>query len=250
MEGTDIKDRPGAVGVGTVVCARCGRRQGLQQYHCFDAAADRGAVDILMDGGFFRWTCPDCGEYSELAYPSRYLDRENKLNVVLRPDIGTGDCKELLEDMNRCLEGLDREGVRHRAVENFHAMQEQVRIRESEMDDRVVQLIKPLIIGQLQNRGMEVWNGFFVYREPLCTAGRREDVLYMFENGTGEEAYAEPVLWFDIYLTNGEITRQGVNIFVYKICENMLYNHGDTKDNGDYQFYDLTWAIDFHNGIR
>lgn len=63
--------------------------------------------------------------------------------------------------MNRNLERLELPGMKRRAAGNFYAVQELVRAQDAGLDERVLQLVKPLIIGQLQSQGEVVWNGFF-----------------------------------------------------------------------------------------
>lgn len=244
------RHRPGGASITSVRCNQCGETFSMEQFTCFDMASDSCLKERLLAGTFFKWTCPKCGSYSELAYPSWYLDKEAGLCVILRPGLETGKEEDSLDEMNKRLEGLSIPGTRYRAVGNFYAMQEQVRICEANLDDRVVQLIKPLIIGQLQSGGMEVWNGFFINKQQPEESMAQDGVIYLAENNDHVSAYEESVLWFDIYLTNGETLCQGINFKAYQLCRNQLYQRREEEDDGRFQLYDLSWAIEFHNGVR
>lgn len=235
----------------TIECQHCGYTDQILQYRCMDISVHPEWKQELLQGEFFNWVCPQCGVYSELQYPCRYLDPERKVVVVLRPGLDFDDSQEVLEEMNENLGTLGCTGFLHRAAGNFFSMQEIVCIRDTVLSDKVINLIKPLIIGQLQSAGKEVWNGFFTgigSPVPVDSQGRAEEnVMYMSEEGDLNEAYKEKILWFDIHMTDRSIESCGVNMTAYRLCQSMLERSESSFDDGRYHLYDLTWAIDFHN---
>lgn len=226
-----------------VTCRKCGEVGAIMQYHCIDVSA-YPELRGLLEEPFFVWRCPRCGEYSELAYPCRYFDGKERLSVVLRPSADKG----APDVINESLSGLRSKGYLHRVVGSFFAMGEIVRIREAELDDRAVQLLKPFIIGQLQSRGIQVWNGFFLALEE--GGGEvAENTVYMAEEGDPEAAYREPVFRFAIHLTDGTVEKHGINLTAYRHCLRLLEARGAEEDSL-YHLYDLNWAIGFHNAAR
>lgn len=234
---------------GEMLCPQCQQTNVFWQYHNIDASLYPQWKADLLEGTLFVYTCPHCGYETDFCYPCRYLDEDAKLGIVLNPNIQS-DPEGILAQMNQQMDGLSMPGYLHRACANFFAMQELVRIREAGLDDRVIQLLKPLIIGQLQSIGKEVWNGFFVLVEEPDTQGTPlNGVVYLSNKGEEEEAYTEPVYSFDIHLTNGEVLYQGINQTAYYLCASLLQKQALDEEDGRMHLYDLSWAIHFHNTI-
>ena len=141
--------------------------------------------------------------------------------------------------------------MKRRAVGNFYAMQELVRAQEAGIDHRLVQLIKPLIIGQLQSRGEMVWNGFF---QGVSTPDPEEEpihaVLYAAVGPDKTLEYGQPIWWYDIHLTDRRVVHSGVNQVVVQTCQQMLDQMDLPSDDGLFHLYDLNWAIDCHNRMQ
>lgn len=222
-----------------VSCGQCSQTDQIMQYHCIDVSVHPDWKRLLLEG-FFEWNCPHCGFRSDFSYPCRYLDTEHRLTIVLNPNLS----EETLEEMNSRLKGLVSGLYCRRAVNNFYAMREMVRIHELSLDDRVIQLMKPLIIGQMQAAGLEVWNGFFSHIENQDEDRPVENIIYMKQDG---DSYCGPVYWFHIYLTDGSVSLQGANELIFKYCRNLLLQQGKESCDAWFHHYDLSWAIDFHN---
>ena len=230
-------------------CAKCGAVSQVKQYHGLDLQQYPDGKEKLLEGEFFQWRCSRCGLESDISWPCWYFDPEARLGVALVPGIDSSDGGEALRMMNQNLEGLALPGMTRRAAGNFYAVQEQVRVQEAGLDDRVIQLIKPLIIGQLQSQGEVVWNGFFQgvsipdpAEEPLHA------VLYASQNQQPE--YGRPVYWYDIHLTNRDVVHTGVNEMIFQMCQGMLEQMQLPADDGGFQLYDLNWAISCHNRMQ
>lgn len=241
---------PWAVSNVNVQCQHCGNVFTAQRFNCFDTLTWPEGRQVLEEGTFFRPVCPHCQTPADLGYPSRYLDRELGVAAALVPGIENQDAEELLACMNSHMDRLALEGMEHRAVGNFYSMAEQMRIHRHHLNDKAIQLLKPFMIGGLQSRGFEVWNGFFMgVLHPEGTKQLGDTVYFSLqENDTG--IYAEDVYQFHIYLTNGDIIPQGINDTAYRICMDMLEKTGLAKDDGLFHLYDLSWAINFHNSLH
>ncbi len=261
------------LGLANLRCQQCGHQALINQYHCFDMGLNPQWKEVLMKGEFFHWECPECGAKMELSYPCRYFDPEQRLSIALVPglDVGGGqETKDRIASMNERLQDLGTPGFLHRAAGTFFAVQELVRLREEGLDDRIVQLLKPLIIGALQSEGLQVWNGFFVEVEDpespeaqlRINAGKAQPpqgVIYISLEQNQNSIGQERIYWYDIHLTDRQILRRGINETAYHICRNMLLaggtgdgESGETAaetawDDGQFHLYDLNWAIDIHN---
>lgn len=233
-------------------CQQCGEVSELLEYHGFDLVSNPGGKVVLEEGEFFKWRCPKCGFETDIAYPCWYLDPHAKLGVALIPDLTTGSEGDALQRMDQRLGELGRPDMIYRAVGTFFAVQELVHIRDADLDDRVIQLIKPLLIGQLQSQGEVVWNGFFV-GAGKAAPGEQEPlngVLYASE-GPDMSPYGKTIYWFDIHLTNRQVVRMGANEVLFRLCQGLLERTGNAgPDDGRFHLYDLNWAINVHNWMQ
>ena len=229
-------------------CMKCQTIGELREYHGLDLSRCPDGKEKLLEGKFFQWRCPKCGLEADTAWPCWYFDPEAKLGVALVPGIDSSNAGEALQVMNRNLEGLELPGMTRRVVGNFYAMQEMVRAQDLGMDQRAIQLVKPLIIGQLQSQGEVVWNGFF---QGVSTPDPSEEplhaVLYASIGPDKAPEYGQPIYWYDIHLTNRNIVHTGVNQVVFDMCRQMLDRLGEEPDDGRFRLYDLNWAISCHN---
>lgn len=250
MNSLHMMKNPWAVGETTVQCQHCNHIYVVQRINCIDTLLWPEGRKVLDEEEFFHPVCPQCQTQAEISYPCRYIDKELGCAAVLVPNIENQDTDALLMHMNRSLGNLALSGMEHRAVGNFYAMAEQMRIHRHHLNDKAIQLLKPLIIGNLQSRGLEVWNGFFMGLIHPEKAEQMTNTLYLSTQENSEDAYAEDVYQFDIYLTNGEILSQGINDTAYQISMNILQEKGLADDDGQFHLYDLSWAISIHNSLH
>lgn len=249
MNKLHMTKNPWAAAQTTVQCQHCGSVFAAQRINCIDTLLWAEGRQLLDEGAFFHPVCAQCQTRNEICYPSRYIDRELGIAAVLVPGIESQDPGELLPHMNRYMDRLAAGDMQHRSVGNFYAMAEQMRIHQHGLNDKAVQLLKPLIIGSLQSKGFEVWNGFFMDLLHPEGAEQMDDTIYMSIQENVEEAYTEDVYQFYIHLTNGDIIPRGINDTAYQICMNILRDKGLTDDDGLFHLYDLSWAIDIHNSL-
>ncbi|MCM1541297.1 MAG: CpXC domain-containing protein [Blautia sp.] len=241
---------PRAVSDVTIQCQRCGNVFTARRINCFDTLLWPEGRQVLDERAFFLPSCPHCQARADLCYPSRYIDRELGIAAALVPGIENQDINEILTEMNRFMDRLALDGMEHRAVGSFYAMAEQMRIHRHHLNDKAIQLLKPFMIGGLQSRGYEVWNGFFMGVAHPEGKERLDDTVYFSLQEDVEDAYAEDVYQFHIYLTNGDIVPHGINDTAYRLCMDLLEKKGLAEDDGLFHLYDLSWAIDFHNSMQ
>lgn len=240
---------PWAASQTTIQCQHCDSVFPAQRFNCIDTLVWPEGRQLLDGGAFFHPVCPQCQTQTQISYPSRYIDREYGIAAVLVPGIESEDPDRLLPRMDRYMGRLTLDGMEHRAVGNFYAMAEQMRIHQHGLNDRAIQLLKPIIIGSLQSKGFEVWNGFFMDLLHPEGVEQIEDTMYMSTQENMEDAYSEDVYHFYIYLTNGGIIPRGINETAYQLCMKILQDKGLADDDGLFHHYDLSWAINVHNSL-
>ena len=240
---------PDLIRYSRIQCGKCGSIREIKEYRNLDLSKNPWGKAELLEGAFFQWRCPECGLESDAAWPCWYLDSEAGLGISLAPGIDSAEGEEAVQAMNRNLEGLSLPPVTRRVVGNFYAMQELVRAQDLGLDQRVVQLVKPLIIGQLQSQGEEVWNGFF---QGVSTPEPESEPLHgvLYASQGQEMKYGQPIYWYDIHLTNRKIVHTGVNEMIFQMCQGMLEQMQLPPDGGTFHLYDLNWAIRCHNQMQ
>ena len=243
------KTIPGLIRYSRGQCAQCETVSQSEQYHGLDLSVNPEGKEVLLKGEFFQWRCPKCGLEADTAWPCWYFDPESKLGIALVPGLDSSTGEKALQTMNQNLEGLALSNMTHRAAGNFYAMQEIVRAHDAGLDDRTIQLAKPLIIGQLQSQGEVVWNGFF---QGVSTPAEGEEPVraVLYASQEKEPVYGQPVYWYDIHLTDRRIVHAGVNETLFQMCQGMLEQSGAQPDDGKFHLYDLNWAISVHNRMQ
>lgn len=249
MNKLHMTKNPWATGQTTVRCQHCDSVFPAQRINCIDTLLWPEGRQLLDEGTFFHPACPQCQARTQISYPSRYIDREFGIAAVLVPGIESQNPDELLPYMSRYMDRLALDGMEHRAVGNFYAMAEQMRIHQYGLNDRAIQLLKPIIIGSLQSKGFEVWNSFFMDLLHPEGAEQMEDTMYMSTQENVEAVYGEDVYQFYIHLTNGDIIPRGINDTAYQLCMKILQDKELADDDGLFHLYDLSWAIDIHNSL-
>lgn len=246
----DNKTIPGLIRHSQGKCMQCGTISGVEEYHELDLTQNPQGKEELLKGEFFQWHCPRCGVgmKSDTAWPCWYFDPDARLGITLVPGLDSSTGAAVLDAMNQNLEGLSLPGMTHRAVGNFYAMQEIVRAHDAGLDDRVIQLVKPLIIGQLQSAGEVVWNGFF---QGVYTPEEGEEPIHgVLYASQGEPEYGRPIYRYDIHLTDRRVIHAGVNETLFQMCESLLERLDMQPDDGKFHLYDLNWAISCHNQLQ
>ena len=150
-------------------CPGCGREMIKNLHEFVDVSTDPEYKTQIMNGEFFMEKCPGCGDETLAEYPFMYMDPSKKLNIYMAP----GHDKELLEQLNS-LElpesDLDPEAV-FRVVNDGAELLEKILIFDQGRDDRILELYKALIYGNIKEDWPKV---------------KREDLLYFVD---GEEDY-------------------------------------------------------------
>lgn len=226
-----------------VMCSHCKNEGEILQFHRIDCSVHPEWKEEILDS-FFLWDCPVCGNRTEFLYPCQYFDLENNICIVVHQEV----TDDTLKRMNQHLIGNGMPGVKHRAVDSFYSLQEMIKIQDEGLDDRVIQLAKPIIIGQQQSIGREVWNGFFSHVEQPEDAELYPNVIYMRDsNIRSSDQKREKIYWYYIYYTDGSYELHGINEKGLKSCRRLLGDEVFLQDDGYFHCYNLNWAIPIHN---
>ena len=126
-----------------MACPRCGRKHEIKKYKRINVTEKEGLKKDILKNRLFVFRCEECGLNAPLTYECHYYDPKKKYQIFMAPELddkAIGTMKEL-EDMT---------GGTKRLVDNINDLKEKIMIRENHMDDRVIELLKIMVISQLK----------------------------------------------------------------------------------------------------
>ena len=142
-----------------ITCAKCGKKHTLTLRACVNVSLHPEEKEQVLDGSFFQFTCPDCGEKMAISYPLLYDDMAKALMIYFLP----GQTEEALSKLNAQQNTWSEDMLKAakvctmRAVRSINELSEKIKIADSGLDDRFVELSKAFVFAQFlkQNPGCE-----------------------------------------------------------------------------------------------
>lgn len=121
-------------------CPHCGHKSAREVLTNINVDKNPELRAAVQDLSCFRWVCPNCGVSSLVIDPCLYHDMSGQFMVWLSPegkpqDIGNFD---------------PLAGYTLRYVEDLNAFREKINVLERGLDDRAVELMKLLLLLQIQ----------------------------------------------------------------------------------------------------
>jgi hypothetical protein len=143
-----------------VDCGGCGQSQLFLEWVSLNATLDKEAKDKLLAGELTQFLCEKCGWTAEVVYPLLYHDMEQKVMIWLVPPGGkvTGDPRT----------GRAPRDYRCRFVSNRRELVEKILIFDADLDDRVLECIKLVMLSNCAKQNEPI-------RGPLFFAGVSEE---------------------------------------------------------------------------
>lgn len=123
-------------------CPRCSAVQPFRAWQTVNTRISPEAAAQVLDCSLFLFQCQKCGAQAQLLHPLLYHDMEKRLMIYLMPP-GSEDSKATLEQMK----GGAMAEFQLRIVESPEELAEKVRLFECGLDDRIVDLFKPTVMG-------------------------------------------------------------------------------------------------------
>lgn len=114
-------------------CHHCGYQTHKQSETLIISDFEPHLIEDLKSGSYYRTTCPCCKEIITFFHPCIFLDKQHQLILYMKSE---KDRK--VEDH----QVFSNYAYRKRYVANIEEIQEQIRIAEDELDDRVIQILK------------------------------------------------------------------------------------------------------------
>lgn len=152
-----------------ITCAKCGRKDTLTLRACVNVSLHPEEKQQVLDGSFFQYTCPDCGEKMTVIYPLLYDDMAKALMIYLLPDQTEDALAKLNAQQKTWSEDMLKAAkvCTMRAVRSINELAEKIKIADCGLDDRFVELSKAFVFAQFlkQSPGTEVVQVLFERQE-------------------------------------------------------------------------------------
>ena len=159
-----------------IPCPKCGKTFEIERWDSINSEISPELIDKVVDGSFFRFKCPHCGEETIHLYPL--------LINVMTPEGGfiklTGAPKEEAKEIAGMYSGLDPKMAalmkkatpkRYRFVNYLPDLVEKVELFRAGLDDRTIEIVKLFLFKALKAKGVDA------------------DQIFWFKDGEDGEAY-------------------------------------------------------------
>lgn len=136
-----------------VSCPHCGQFQHMEVWQSINVAQDPNLKEELLNRSLHQLTCMSCGEESSFTLPMLYHDPSHPSMLWLSPG-----GKPPLENVDMLLDSLPAEVAQRysfRTVETNNDLIEKIRILDDGLDDRVMELVKLLLLQQMMKKDPE-----------------------------------------------------------------------------------------------
>lgn len=131
--------------IDVITCPYCGHKQNMTFWGVVDANENPKIKQRILNGTFFEQTCKACGEQHLVSYPMLYEDKENRLMIYLNSTpLGISTAQEAIDSRRNVV--AEKDDMRIRIVTSPNYLREKLRIFDMGFDDRVVEIVKALIL--------------------------------------------------------------------------------------------------------
>ena len=134
-------------------CPECGETGLLPLYESVNVTLDPDLKNEVLDGGLFTWVCPVCGRSTRVSYPFLYHDMARRVMIHYLPDGADSDELAALAGASGLFRGS---AYTLRTVRTYEELLEKICIFDLEMDDRVIELCKDVLIRELSEEHPEL----------------------------------------------------------------------------------------------
>lgn len=141
-----------------IACLKCKKKSDFEFYGSINTMLDPTLKQRVKNFDIFKFICPHCGSEQFINYSFLYHQMEDKLMIFYCQDEEeVAKVRSLYaDDFDTALnaqgesETIDTTGYRRRIVIGADNLVEKIRIFDAGLDDRLVEIYKVLLYGQMQ----------------------------------------------------------------------------------------------------
>ncbi len=144
-----------------IECPKCRAEGDFVIWQSINTQLDPETKDKVLNGEIFRFKCPKCGNVVNVQYDCLYHQMEDQRMIhLVGPD---GPVDEAVDALNKIADGsmmpgaeLMDSGYTFRIVRSQNQLREKIYILDQGLDDRVIELMKVIIISNMMIQQPEI----------------------------------------------------------------------------------------------
>ncbi len=126
----------------TVTCPKCGKKGPFTIWPSLNTVLNPDKKAEVLDGSLFVYECPDCGCKAPVEYGFLYHQMDDKIMIHVDQTMSSFEDRGV-EDLMGMLSGND---YLIRVVPDTNSLREKIHIFDDGLDDRVIELVKVMIL--------------------------------------------------------------------------------------------------------
>jgi hypothetical protein len=164
----------------TYTCPECGEISELSMWKSINVTLNPELKPKLLDGSLLTFICPLCDCNQGVAYPLLYHDQDKRFMVWLMPETDGGP-EELNTPEFAKMSAL-MQGYRLRVVTTFDRLLEKIFIFDNEMDDRVLELLREVLVNSVFEKHGITYEQLFYSKVDLTSPDPVIDLTIFFKD--------------------------------------------------------------------
>lgn len=141
-----------------ITCPACGTNGEIILWESLNNVLNPDEAQQLIDGSLFKYHCPHCGIETDVFYPCLYHDMKGHAMVQL---VDESSIKQAIDMLDRLQSDVmfrkmtTEANYQHRVVTSQNSLREKALIFRDGRDDRVLEILKLLVLKQLAHTEAE-----------------------------------------------------------------------------------------------
>lgn len=189
--------------IETITCPQCGEKSDFMIWESINTQIDPEMKNKVRTGEAFLWKCPNCGCEASIEYSCLYHQMEDSIMIYYVPNNAEEAIKMFSEMQENKADFLGMEfgdNYTFRVVKTKNQLKEKLNILDAKLDDRIIEIMKPFLISQL-DKNIHIKEMLFdIQDDEYCFAVNTEDGWGQV--GFYQELYDKLVQQFDPILIN------------------------------------------------
>lgn len=137
--------------VETITCFACGSKRKATLWAIVNSLENTKIKKKVVDGTIFEYKCPTCGEINFITYPMLYEDDANKFMVYYAGSLlEIAEAQQIIDKRRSNIKSSDDNIIR--IVNSPNALSEKVRLLEENIDDRVIEIMKVILLDNVSKK--------------------------------------------------------------------------------------------------
>lgn len=136
-----------------LVCPHCQHQQQFQIYPTINVSNEPALKNLVFNFELFKDTCESCERIIPVSYATIYHDFDQKFLVVLDPTR-----EKTLQEIDKELEEEfdELKDYQIRLVHNPDDLKEKIQLRDSHLDDRLIEIIKQYYVASAMEKNPDL----------------------------------------------------------------------------------------------